>query len=273
LSLAPAFRFVPAGILLDFLTFSNHVFYKNFFSLALFTVVNKKILNHVLTQHALTVSATTLAIAFTAGFLAKTSDSNQFPTRTKIIFGLTTGLLFALAASLTEETKILFYGIAIGVLIAGKIDAPAHYAALASGLAGILTFKTFNFPPDLQPTHNNLFLITIVALTTFLDEKTHDLTTNPPKNEQKREEKRKEKREGKRFFGEGKRFFGFGFNGINFLLKLFKFVARNRLFLEIFAVAFALLANAFLFLAALLAFDVGYAIATRFQKICFQNKG
>jgi hypothetical protein len=182
-------------------------------------------------NYGLMVFAAALAASLAAGFLAKASEVKRFPPRARIVFGLACGFLLALAASLSVETAVLFYGIAVGVLIAGKIDVPAHYAALAGGLAGVLAF---GFPL----ARGQLVLVAGVALVAFFDEKAHDFVTKKLKRGRK----------------------------INVLLKLFEFVARNRLFLEIFAVAFAVLAGALLFLAALLAFDAGYAVAVRLQK-------
>ncbi len=184
-----------------------------------------------------TLFALALAAALAAGFLAKASELKCFPSRARIVFGFVCGFLLAFAAGLSVETGVLFYGIAVGVLVAGKIDAPPHYAAFAGGLAGVFAF-------GIPVMRARLPLIGVTALTVFLDEKMHDFVTKKIKRWRKQPKQVLFKQ---------------------VLPSVFEFVARNRLFLEFFAITLTVFAGTILFLAALLAFDAGYAVAVRLQ--------
>ncbi len=184
-----------------------------------------------------TLFALAFAAALAAGFLAKASELNRFPSRARIAFGFACGFLLAFAAGLSVETGVLFYGIAVGLLVAGKIDAPPHYAAFVGGLVGVLAF-------GIPVTRTQLPLVGVTALTVFFDEKTHDFAT--------KKIKRRPKQLKQVLF---KQVFS----------SVFGFAARNRLFLEFFAITLTVFAGTVLLLAALLAFDAGYAVAVRLQ--------
>ena len=83
-------------------------------------------------------------VAFATGFLSKLTDvqvdeKRFFFKNFKFATGLAYGVLYALALSLGAEFANLFLGIAIAVLLAGKIDSKAHQFAIA-GFLGTLVF-------------------------------------------------------------------------------------------------------------------------------------
>ena len=83
-------------------------------------------------------------VAFATGFLSKLTDvqvdeKRFFFKNFKFATGLAYGVLYALALSLSPAFANLFLGIAIAVLLAGKIDSKAHQFAIA-GFLGTLVF-------------------------------------------------------------------------------------------------------------------------------------
>ncbi len=84
-----------------------------------------------------------LITAFCTGFLSKLTDvqvdeKRFFFKNFKFATGLAYGVLYALAMSLSAELANLFLGIAIAVLLAGKIDSKAHQFAIAGFLAALV---------------------------------------------------------------------------------------------------------------------------------------
>lgn len=82
-------------------------------------------------------------IAFATGFLSKLTDvqidERRFYAKNLVyLTGLAYGILYALLLSYSPEFAVLFLGIAIAVLLAGKIDSLAHQFAIASFLASLV---------------------------------------------------------------------------------------------------------------------------------------
>ncbi|MBS3070104.1 S-adenosylmethionine decarboxylase [Candidatus Micrarchaeota archaeon] len=111
-----------------------------------------------------------LITAFCTGFLSKLTDvqvdeKRFFFRNFKFATGLAYGVLYALALSLGAEFANLFLGIAIAVLLAGKIDSKAHQFAIA-GFLGALVF--FGFPQA------NALLVLAFVVFALLDEFLND---------------------------------------------------------------------------------------------------
>ena len=86
-----------------------------------------------------------LITALAVGFLSKLTDvqvdeKRFFYKNLKFATGLAYGLLYALAMSFGVELATLFLGIAIAVLLAGKVNSKAHQFAIAGFLAAIAFF-------------------------------------------------------------------------------------------------------------------------------------
>ncbi|MEM4254701.1 MAG: S-adenosylmethionine decarboxylase [Candidatus Norongarragalinales archaeon] len=85
--------------------------------------------------------------AFATGFFSKLTDvqvdeKRFFLKNLKFATGLAYGILFAFAMSLGPAFANLFLGIAIAVLLAGKVNSKAHQFAVA-GFLGSLVFLGF----------------------------------------------------------------------------------------------------------------------------------
>jgi S-adenosylmethionine decarboxylase len=158
------------------------------------------------------------------GALTKFTDNLiDEPFKTKwpllqFLTGLLYGLLAGFLATTSTEFATLIIGIAIGVLLAGKIDARAHQLAIAAIFA-VIAFKGL-------PTINLALLALFIGLG-FLDEALNHLM-----------DKAKEK-------------------GIQ-LNKAVKHAVSSRLSLEIGTIAFGLVTGNFVYFLALISFDLAY---------------
>ncbi|MFH1056523.1 MAG: S-adenosylmethionine decarboxylase [Candidatus Micrarchaeota archaeon] len=107
-----------------------------------------------------------LVVAFVVGFLSKLTDvqvdEKKFIAKNfKFATGLAYGILYALLLSFGIQFATLFLGIAIAVLLAGKIDSKPHQFAIAGFLFALVFFGL--------PQVNLLFLVLFVAFA-LLDE-------------------------------------------------------------------------------------------------------
>ena len=164
------------------------------------------------------------ALAFLAGVLSKITDSierKKSLSALALLAGFSYGLAYAMLLSFGTEFATLFLGIAIAVILAGKIDSLAHQFAIA-GFLSMLVFS--GFPPTEGFNVALLFSFAIVALA---DEKLND------------------------FASKGKR-------KNNRLMLLF---GKYRLLLEFSAIIVGFAFQNWVYLAALLCFDAGYLIA------------
>ena len=110
------------------------------------------------------------AIAFVVGFLSKLTDiqvdEKKFIAKNlKFATGLAYGILYALLLGFGIELATLFLGIAIAVLLAGKIDSKAHQFAIAGFLFALVFFGF--------PQVNVLLLVLFIAFA-LLDEFLND---------------------------------------------------------------------------------------------------
>jgi hypothetical protein len=85
------------------------------------------------------------AYAFLAGILVKLVDLAEdhglkFNKDLKVIFGAMYGLLIAYIISVINILPGFWFGIIIGLIISGKIDAEGHYAGVGVLLASLAIF-------------------------------------------------------------------------------------------------------------------------------------
>ena len=163
-------------------------------------------------------------LAFLTGILSKLTDLNQGKkklSKIALVTGFGYGLAYALLLSFGIEFATLFLGIAIAVLLSGKIDSLAHQFAVAAFLL-MLVFTGFPSPQGF----NVPILLGIVLIVVF-DEKLNDFVMSKRKQE------------------------------VNSAIK---FIGAHRLSLEIFTFIIALTIQNWLYFLALIAFDVGYSI-------------
>jgi len=132
--------------------------------------------------------------------------------------GLVYGLLAGFLASSSPEFATLIFGIAIGVLLAGKIDSKSHQIAIAA----IFAFLAFNGLPPI-----NFAILGFFVGLGFLDEILNDLV-----------DKAKEK-------------------GIQ-VNKVLQHAVSARLSLEIGTIAVGLATGNWIYFLALLSFDLAY---------------
>lgn len=113
------------------------------------------------------------------GFLSKLTDvqvdeKKFFARNLKFATGFAYGVLYALLLSLGVEFATLFLGIAVAVLLAGKIDSKPHQFAIAGFLLALVYFGF--------PNVNVLLLVLFVAFG-LLDEFLNDyFDANPSKS-------------------------------------------------------------------------------------------
>ncbi|HIH20265.1 TPA: hypothetical protein HA244_03275 [Candidatus Micrarchaeota archaeon] len=167
---------------------------------------------------------------FAAGLLAKVADAlsdkwkEKAPSPWALFTGLAYGVLYAAIVSFSVAFANLFLGIAIAVLLAGKIDSKPHQYAIA-GFLGMLA--VIGFPPA---AWFNLQILAGVVVFALIDEFSSDYFSNKTSG-----------------------------NGI--FKQLLSPIAKNRLFMELFTVVLGLLTGEWEYLFGIVVFDVGYVIA------------
>lgn len=162
-------------------------------------------------------------ISFFSGFTAKFTDDlidkkSHFNKKIKYFAGIAYGLLAGYLISSSAEFATLFLAVIAAVLLAGKIDDPAHFLAIAA----IAAMAVLRGMPAIIPAFFVFFLVFA-----FLDEALPDISA-------------KKLGRGKKKQTFGKKFLG------------------SRFWLDIACFALSLALNNWVYFFAIASFDIGY---------------